>query len=188
MSSRWTRKALDALVVGAAMVTLAGVVYTSLPEITDVDVPKTSGGLERETARPGQAADAGRDIARIVSAHLFGVAGEKEKQKQARVPETRLQLRLVGMITSADQRYARALIGVNSRDVNPYKPGDSIEGTDARIGAVEANRVLLNRNGAIESLYLQLPYAPLNNTGASSGQNARSSSRRAAQGDSGTPR
>lgn len=95
------------------------------------------------------------DLSRIIEAHLFG-----QEQKQGRVatthaPETKLQINLLGLIASADEAFARAIIGVGRAKVRPYGIGQTIEGTDATIHSVERQRVLLQRGGALESLGLK---------------------------------
>lgn len=95
------------------------------------------------------------DLSRIIEAHLFG-----QEQKQAQVatthaPETKLQINLLGLIASADEAFARAIIGVGGAKVRPYGIGQTIEGTDATIHSVERQRVLLQRGEALESLGLK---------------------------------
>lgn len=97
------------------------------------------------------------DIGAVADAHLFGEPEKEAPTDVGEAPETKLQLRLVGLIASASDRYARALIGVNAGDVNDYGVGEDIEGTQATIRSVEPRRVLLDRNGAVESLHLKTP-------------------------------
>lgn len=114
-----------------------------------VEEPGT-GGAGHDVNTPGE-----YDLSRIVEAHLFG-----EEQKQARVatthaPETKLQINLLGLIASADEAFARAIIGVGGAKIRPYGIGQTIEGTDATIHSVERQRVLLQRGEALESLGLK---------------------------------
>ena len=162
MSSRQPRRAVDILVVAASLAVLAAVAYTSLPGLIRHGNEETGTDVKQGVTSPTPgAANAREDVDHIVAAHLFGRADQDKTELTKKVPETKLQLRLMGMIASADQRYARALIEVNSRQVNSYKPGDSVKGTDAKVGSVEPKRVLLDRHGAMESLYLRLPVVPL---------------------------
>ncbi|MGA8259973.1 MAG: type II secretion system protein N [Arenicellales bacterium] len=148
--------------MAASLAVLIAVVFTSLPGLIGRGNGKAGMPVKQSAIRaaPG-AGNARENVDRIVAAHLFGKADEKKAELTRKAPETKLRLRLMGMIASADQRYARALIEVNSRQVDSYKPGDSVKGTDAKLGSVETNRVLLDRHGAMESLYLRLPVVPL---------------------------
>lgn len=95
------------------------------------------------------------DISDIAQAHLFGIAAEPRPDSVVEAPETRLQLDLMGLVASADDRLARAIIRVNGTRVQPYAVGDSINGTDAAVHSVESRRVLLQRGGSLESLLLK---------------------------------
>lgn len=95
------------------------------------------------------------DISRMVNAHLFGQANRPAERQVTRAPETKLRLNLIGLIASADDRLARAIIGVNNSGMKPYAIGQLIDGTDAALHAVEDNRVLLKRGDALESLKLK---------------------------------
>ncbi len=149
---------LDVLMVAAAAGVLVVVAYTNLAGFVGFGMQGMKAQKDGSTTvSRTDTASPGYDIDRIVSAHLFGQTDQPEAAEVARAPETKLQLRLMGMIASADDRYARALIGVNRGDVTPYRVGQAVEGTDARIRSVEAKRVLLDRHGAVESLYLKLP-------------------------------
>lgn len=111
--------------------------------------------LEAGGPDPGTESSPQYDISDIVEAHLFGTAAEPVPDTVVEAPETRLQLDLLGLIASADQRLARAIIRVNGSRVQPYAIGDAIDGTDAAIHSVESRRVLLQRDGALESLALK---------------------------------
>ena len=149
---------VDLLMVAVAAGVLAIVAYTSLAGFLGLrggnDVSRR--GPDTTDSQTGTHSP-GYDIDRIISAHLFGETRKQETVDVVQAPETKLQLRLMGLIASADERYARALIGVNAGDVSPYGVGDSVDGTDATIRSVEPKRVLLDRHGAVESLYLKLP-------------------------------
>lgn len=91
----------------------------------------------------------------IVTAHLFGEEKTVEKSVVEQAPETRLQLRLLGVVASPDHNLARAMIAVDRGKVGVYGVSDAINNSDAKVRAVEAQRVLLERGGAVESLSLQ---------------------------------
>jgi type II secretory pathway component PulC len=93
-------------------------------------------------------------IDRIAASHLFGAPAPEHRPDPENAPETRLQMSLIGLISSEDPRMARALIRVNSSPVKGYRVGEQIAGTDATLHRVENLRVLLERGGAFESLAL----------------------------------
>lgn len=145
-------------VVAVAATVLALVAYSVIARYTG-DGADHNQAADRSVAASGDAgASMQYDVDRMVDAHLMGRPQDDENSVDIeQAPETKLQLRLMGMIASANEQYARALIGVNSRDVGAYGVGESVEGTDARIHSVESRRVLLDRNGAVESLHLKTP-------------------------------
>jgi type II secretory pathway component PulC len=103
--------------------------------------------------RPGPALAA--DVQRIIQAHLFGQA-EAPAARVAVAPDTRLRLRLVGVISSSpgsDQ--ARAMIVADGGKARGVAVGQPIAGTDAILHAIEANRVLIRRGSVIEQLKLE---------------------------------
>ena len=92
-------------------------------------------------------------VSEIVAAHLFGKAKQKKVvQKTENAPQTKLKLKLIGVMSSADKHYARAMIQVNSKGMKTYAIGESIEGTDAQLHKVENEKVILDRKGNLESL------------------------------------
>lgn len=143
--------------VAVALAVLLWAVYDAAGRL----VPKYwfGGGSEQISAGEPAVAGPGRDIqydvSRIVNAHIFGDSRESAEDDVAHAPETKLQLNLIGLISSGDDRFARALIGVNNARVKPYAIGQTIDGTDAAVHAVEKSRVLLKRGSALESLMLK---------------------------------
>ena len=91
-------------------------------------------------------------VSEIVAAHLFGKAKKEVVQKTENAPQTKLKLKLIGVMSSADKHYARAMIQVNSKGMKTYAIGESIEGTDAQLHKVENEKVILDRKGNLESL------------------------------------
>lgn len=94
-------------------------------------------------------------ISTIIDAHIFGEVSEPVEEQAAHAPETNLQIRLLGLVASANPRLSRAIIDVDGAKLKPYSVGQTVEGTDAVIHAVENSRVLLKRGGALESLALK---------------------------------
>lgn len=147
--------------VGVTMIALAAVLWSTYHGVERL-VPSWRSVSEHSSPSDGEpAAGAGLeqgfrfDISDIVQAHLFGTAAETAPDTEVEAPETKLQLDLMGLVASADDRLARAIIRVDGARVQPYAVGDSINGTDAAVHAVESRRVLLNRGGALESLLLK---------------------------------
>lgn len=107
------------------------------------------------------------DVSRIMDAHLFGRMEQPTVVRAEPAPETKLQISLLGLIASADDDLARAIIRVGGAGVKPYGIGQAIDGTDATLDSVESRRVLLRRGQALESLALKRE--SLDNTGESTG-------------------
>lgn len=145
-------------VVAVAAAVLALAVYPVVDRYAGSGVDQDQAGQRGAVAAGEGEASLQYDVDGIIAAHLMGrPPADDQPVNVAQAPETRLQLRLLGMIASANEQYARALIGVNSREVGAYGVGESVAGTDASIHSVEPRRVLLNRNGAVESLHLKTP-------------------------------
>jgi general secretion pathway protein C len=90
-------------------------------------------------------------LAVIVNAHLFGTAAAALGPGEA--PQTTMPLTLAGIIADKDPNKGQAIIGENAMAAKLYAVGGAIPG-GARLHAVYEDRVLLERNGSIESLTL----------------------------------
>ena len=89
----------------------------------------------------------------IVKSNLFGNAKQKVTEKKA--PKTTLNLTLLGVLSSTDSPIGRAIIkSGRSKEAELYSIGDEIKGAGASIKEIRPLEVILNRNGAIESLPL----------------------------------
>jgi len=93
-------------------------------------------------------------LAVIVNAHLFGAAGVTASGD---APQTTMPLILAGVIADKDPAKGQAIIGENAVAAKLYAVGGSIPG-GAHLHAVYSDRVLLERNGALETL--KLPRSP----------------------------
>lgn len=89
-------------------------------------------------------------LALIVNAHIFGSAALRTSGD---APQTTMPLILAGVIADKDPNKGQAIIGENATAAKLYSIGGSIPG-GARLHAVYADRVLLERNGALETLSL----------------------------------
>lgn len=95
------------------------------------------------------------DYGVIANWHLFGRV-ETARPAPAPVvtaPETRLNLRLAGIFYSQDPDKALALIAEGSAEELSYTPGDQLPG-GARLEQILRDRVVLSRNGRLETLSL----------------------------------
>jgi len=88
----------------------------------------------------------------VIAAHLFGQQRVTTEPKTIKAPETKLKLTLQGVVVSKDPQYAQAIIAVESEPGRNYTIGEMVDKTDARLHAIEAMQVLLERNGLLESL------------------------------------
>ena len=94
------------------------------------------------------------DIAAITNSHLFGVAPTPAGTgNDANAPQTSMPLVLTGVIAANDPRDGLAILGPSITATKVYAVGDNIPG-GARLHAVLADRVLLERNGNLEALAL----------------------------------
>lgn len=89
----------------------------------------------------------------LLAAHLFGqVSQELVGQRLDKLPISSLNLVLTGVIASGAGGYA--LISVNGQPQEPFAVGQTITG-GAVLQAVYSDRVVIGRNGALESLLLE---------------------------------
>jgi type II secretion system protein C len=91
-------------------------------------------------------------VSTIVRANLFGDATPAPVIVQAR--PTTLDLELQGVLWATDNNIARAIITSGKRNAELYSVGEAIKGTGASIKEIRDGEVLLDRNGALESLLL----------------------------------
>ena len=96
-------------------------------------------------------------LATIVNGHLFGSAALSGGSAGA--PPTTMPLVLTGVIADRNHpNLGQAIIGANAANAKLYSVGSAISG-GAHLHAVYADRVLLERNGHLETL--MLPRTPL---------------------------
>lgn len=89
----------------------------------------------------------------LLAAHLFGqVSQELTGRRLDNLPISSLNLVLAGVIASGAGGYA--LISVNGQAQEPFAVGQTITG-GAVLQAVYPDRVVIRRNGALESLLLE---------------------------------
>ena len=95
------------------------------------------------------------ELATIVNAHLFGVAGA---QAGGNAPQTTIPLILAGVIADKDPAKGQAIIGDTASAGKLFAVGAMIPG-GARLNAVYGDHVLIERGGRLETL--PLPRNPM---------------------------
>lgn len=97
------------------------------------------------------------DIDSIAATNLFGTPpseGGTASDEVINAPETRLDLTLTGIVSSAQSDRSRALIKKGNGDQEPYAVGDSV-GSNVKLHDIYATRVILDRGGRYETLTLE---------------------------------
>ena len=103
--------------------------------------------------QPGRGAVASSPVLRldtIINAHLFGEARSSALED---APQTSAALVLAGVLAVPDPQKGMAIIGPSAGAAKLYAVGSAVPG-GVRLHAVYPDRVLLDRNGVIESLLL----------------------------------
>jgi general secretion pathway protein C len=93
------------------------------------------------------------DIQSVVSAHLFGVAAvDLGSQDPTNAPQSSANLVLAGTIATQNPKRGVAIVSDGGAPSKVYSVGDRIGG--ASLHSVYLDRVILDRNGALETLQL----------------------------------
>ena len=92
------------------------------------------------------------DVATITGAHLFGAA-PMARQDGANAPQTNIPLVLTGTIAGNDPQNGLAILGQTAQTAKVYAVGDNVPG-GAKLHSVYSDRVVIDRNGQLESLAL----------------------------------
>lgn len=92
------------------------------------------------------------DLAAITHAHLFGAAPQPT-QDGSNAPATSMPLVLTGIIAGNDPQNGLAILGPNAQSAKVYAVGDNLPG-GAKLHSVYSDRVVIDRNGQLESLAL----------------------------------
>ena len=104
------------------------------------------------TVRQGPAHSRLVDLAAITNAHLFGAAPTL-KQDGANAPQTSMPLVLTGIIAGNDPQNGLAILGHSAQTTKVYAVGDNVPG-GAKLHSVYSDRVVIDRDGRLESLSL----------------------------------
>ena len=151
--NRYAPPAITAVLVIAIAYQLATLTWTLVPGATPTvatPAPQTNGTTPAPTA----------DFGPLANAHLFGEAANGPVPVVAAVvdaPDTTLSLTLQGILSDEKDpngsTIMSAIISTNRGEQRTYRVGQTIENADgATLHSVYSDRVLLNRNGRIETL------------------------------------
>jgi len=122
--------------------------------VTDLAGGSQSAKRDAHPLSPTTLAHRGIDIASITNAHLFGTAADTSKGANAAdAPQTSMALVLTGIIAGKNPRVGFAILGENATAAKVHAVGDNVPG-GAKLHSVYSDRVLLDRNGSLESLSL----------------------------------
>ena len=146
---------VTALVVIAAAYKLAEVTWLLMPagELAPNIVVAPAPSAARSAAP--------LDLEPVLGAHLFGEASATPApvvQQVEDAPETRLSLKLRGIIAGDDPSGGLAIVADNRGEEKLYKVGDAVPG-GAKVHEVQDDRVILNRGGILEALRLPKEFA-----------------------------
>ena len=119
-----------------------------------------SGGTPAAARAPHPLSVPTLDINRILNAHLFGVATAPSAANATDAPQTSMPLVLAGVIAQPDPEQGKAIIGPTSAAARLVSVGGTING-GARLKAVYGDRVLIERGGAVESVFLPRSMNPV---------------------------
>ena len=98
------------------------------------------------------AADPVATAARLAATQPFGLP-DAAAVDDGDAPDSRLDLKLRGVIAAGDPRYSRAFIASGNDDERGYPIGAQLPG-GALVQAIHPDRVVLSRNGSLETLRL----------------------------------
>jgi general secretion pathway protein C len=103
-------------------------------------------------ARPlAPRADPAAAAERLAATQAFGVLDAAADDREA--PDSRLALKLRGVIAAGEPRYSRAFIAGSDDDEHGYPIGAQLPG-GAIVQSIHPDRVVLSRNGSLETLRL----------------------------------
>jgi general secretion pathway protein C len=110
----------------------------------------------RQTAPPSVAAApvaAPLDIGGLVNAHLFGNAVVQNNGDAANAPPSSMPLVLAGVLATEDPKEGMAIIGESAAAAKVVAVGQQVPG-GAQLHSVYTDRAIIDRNGALEAVFL----------------------------------
>lgn len=148
--NRYLPPGVTAVLVIAIAYQLATLTWTLVPGSSPAGAPPIQ-------PSNSAAADVSRDFSTLTDSHLFGEADQAAPVVTAVLdaPDTTLSLTLKGILSRNQDTNGGAIISSNRGEDRAYRVGQSIEGADgATLHSVYPDRVLLDRNGRLETLRL----------------------------------
>jgi general secretion pathway protein C len=138
---------LATVLLVCALAAEAGVIVTSPP----VAVPAARAAtMPNSLRRTGAAPVSSFDLPGIVNAHLFGRAADNNPDN---APQTAVSLVLSGVLAVSNPEQGMAILGPSTATAKLYVAGSALPG-GVKLHAIYNDRVLLERDGALEALYL----------------------------------
>lgn len=124
-------------------------------------VPQQQSTITNETKVKQQStvqrSDSGNNISNIIDLNLFGNVAirptEPVAQEVTDVPETSLNLKLSGVVSSNNPNLGAAVIAYKNKQ-NTYGVGDKIEGTNVTLDEIYVDRVIIKNRITRETLML----------------------------------
>lgn len=144
-------RALSLLLIVAAGVMAAQLTWQVLAP--DVRPPVTA-DIPTAEVTPSEPVSRESPLAEVAEVPLFGELGERATPEPVVAPETRLRLRLVGLVAGDAPEQGKAIIAERDSPEQLYGVGDAIAGGQARLHRIHPDRVILERDGAYETLWL----------------------------------
>lgn len=148
--NRYLPPGVTALLVIALAYQLATLTWALVPGSLPAALPSAPRGGDTPTQPI--------DFTALIGSRLFGEAAERPAPAAAAVidaPDTTLSLTLKGILSDEGDPNGEAIISSNRGEDRNYRVGQTIDGADgATLHSVYADRVLLDRNGQLETLRL----------------------------------
>lgn len=127
-------------------------------QVLEPDVrPAATVDIAAESVAPTTAATPESPFATVARLPLFGVLREGATPEPVVAPETRLRLRLVGLMAGDAPEQGHAIIVESGSPERLYRVGDAVGGGQARLHQIHTDRVILERDGGYETLRLPRP-------------------------------
>lgn len=122
--------------------------------LTDLTGGKANSGSSSSSAPAMPTQQAPRiNAAAIANAGLFGDPAPVVNTNAADAPQTNIPLVLTGIIAAADPQNGLAILGENATSAKVFAVGDIVPG-GVKLHSVLSDKVILDRNGTLESLAL----------------------------------
>lgn len=129
-----------------------------LVEITWLVFPQddtTASPVQQKTSSVNNSRQQQQQFRQLTSSNIFGAAQTRTTQIQTKVPETRLNLSLKGVLAAKPMHRASAIIAQGRGGKEEiYSVGDKLQG-GVLIKEIHPEHIVLERNGRLETLKLE---------------------------------